>query len=235
YDVRLSAYGNDLMQGVGYVIQAVQIMLSRLGDHRIGMLNETEKVIITQTWMAENLKTTKYNDGTPIPLVTDNTEWMNIGFPNSPGYCWYNNDISNRNPYGALYWINNNGMLCPTGWHVPQGGDWSSLVMTIDQIYPDGKSFYELSPTAGGPLKETGTIHWEYPNTGATNKSGFTALPGGRRTMGGEFDLMGKYGVFLEGSYYQILLTTSSTLIEVSDMGNGIETVGVSVRCIRDN
>ena len=78
----------------------------------------TSVTIGTQVWMVENLKTTKYNDGTPIPNVTDNTEWSNL---TTPAYCWYDNDITKKNPYGALYngYAVRTGKLCPTGWHVP--------------------------------------------------------------------------------------------------------------------
>jgi uncharacterized protein (TIGR02145 family) len=121
--------------------------------------------------MAENLKTTKY-----IPLVSDSTEWRNLL---SPGYCWYDNDIANKDEYGALYnWYAVDASdLCPIGWHVPTYDEWELLVSHLG-----GKD------VAGGKLKETGTRHWESPNTGATNESGFTALPSGTR---GSFDAIG--------------------------------------------
>ena len=114
-----------------------------------------------QIWMAENLKATHYNDGTGIPYISVSS---------SDGYCWYNNDPSTyKNTYGALY---NWGAvfkdkLCPTGWHMPSRSEWGTLT-----------TFLGGDTVAGGKLKETGTIHWNTPNTGATNESGFTALPG---------------------------------------------------------
>jgi uncharacterized protein (TIGR02145 family) len=81
----------------------------------------------TQTWMKENLKTTKYNDGTAIPLIEDTTAW---GVQPTPAYCWYNNDSSKyKNPYGAFYnwYVVNAGNLCPTGWHVPSDVEWTIL------------------------------------------------------------------------------------------------------------
>jgi len=87
----------------------------------------TTVTIGTQVWMVENLKTTKYNDGTGIPLVTDNTVWCNLS---TPGYCWYNNDETTyKNPYGALYnWHTvHTGKLCPSGWHVPTDSEWITL------------------------------------------------------------------------------------------------------------
>ena len=137
----------------------------------------------SQIWMAENLKTTKYNDGTSIPLVTNNTSWAVLS---TPGYCWYNNDASTyKNTYGALYnfYTVETGKLCPTGWHVPTNIEWTALT-----TYLGGES------VAGGKLKETGTTHWNSPNTGATNETGFTALPGGYRNNNGAFNDIGNQG-----------------------------------------
>lgn len=133
-----------------------------------------------QIWMAENLKTTKYNDGKAIPLVTDNAAWTNrdsIALT-TPAYYWYDNDSTTKKTYGALYngYAVKTGKLCPTGWHVPDDAEWSELT-----TYLGGED------VAGGKLKETGTDHWQGPNKGATNESGFTALPGGYRTMNGKF------------------------------------------------
>ncbi len=122
----------------------------------------------TQVWMAENLRTTKFNDGVSIPNVTDDMEWEKL---TTPGYCWYDNDPSSfKDTYGALYnWYTvNTGKLCPTGWHVPTNAEWNIL------------SDY-LGTDAGGKMKETGTTTWVSPNTGASNFSGFTAIPGGSR------------------------------------------------------
>jgi len=137
----------------------------------------------TQVWMMENLKTTKYNDGTSIPMITDATAWENL---NSAGFCWYDNDsIANKNTYGALYNWNavNNGKLAPAGWHIASDADWTTLT-----TYLGGDS------VAGGKLKEKGTSHWQLPNTRATNESDFTAIPGGYRHMDGEFFEIGQSG-----------------------------------------
>jgi len=159
----------------------------------------------TQTWMVENLKVTKLNDGTSIPNVTALTAWNNL---TTPGYCWYNNDIANKKLYGALYnWYNvSTGKLCPTGWHVPSVTEWTTLIN-----YLGGES------VAGGKLKETGTTHWVTPNTGATNTSGFTALPAGIRysntddfaeSLGGETD-------FWTSTQYTNQLNNEYTVIDV--------------------
>ncbi len=125
----------------------------------------------TQEWMAVNLRTSKYREGTAIPQETDNTAWQNAS---SGAWCWYANDNSYNQPYGKLYnWyavIDARG-LCPTGWHVPSYAEWTTLT-----------SFLGGLSVAGGPMKEMGTAHWTSPNTGATNASGFSGLPGGFRS-----------------------------------------------------
>jgi uncharacterized protein (TIGR02145 family) len=145
----------------------------------------TSVTIGTQVWMVQNLKTTKLNDGNPIPDIIDNIAWLSL---TTPAYCWYNNDASTyKKDYGALYnWYTvKTGKLCPSGWHVPSNEEWITL-----RTYLGGEAI------AGGKLKESGTSHWQSPNTGATNESGFTALPGGgRRNVGsgneGKFDGQG--------------------------------------------
>jgi uncharacterized protein (TIGR02145 family) len=133
----------------------------------------------TQVWMAENLKTTKYNDGTAIPKVTDNSSWT----ANTTGaYCDYDNDPINSVTYGKLYngyvlASTNTKKICPTGWHMATDAEWYDLALTID---PSAQLIIGTeSSIAGGKLKETGIIHWNSPNTGATNETDFTALPGG--------------------------------------------------------
>jgi uncharacterized protein (TIGR02145 family) len=131
----------------------------------------------SQTWMAENLKTTKFNDGTTIPYVPGNSVWSSL---TTPGYCWYNhNELTYGNTYGAIYnwYAVNTGKLCPIGWHVPTDDEWSILT-----------SYLGGEKIAGGKLKETGVIHWDSPNTDATNETSFTGLPGGWRLFtDGEF------------------------------------------------
>jgi uncharacterized protein (TIGR02145 family) len=150
--------------------------------------NKYATVIIgTQTWMAENLKTTQYiNNGGFAYTAEANNIWANTY---NPCYCWYNNESKNKEIYGALYnWpaISIEG-LCPSGWHVPSEDDLTVLV-----------NFLGGEDVAGGKLKEQGTVHWESPNTGATNESGFGALPGGWRNfaIGAAFDMEGEYSVW---------------------------------------
>ncbi len=180
----------------------------------------------TQLWMVENLKTTKYNDSEDIPLVTDNTEWINLI---TPACCWYNNDMSTYgDAYGALYnWhAVNSGKLCPDGWHVPSDEDWTTLI-----DYLGGESI------AGGKLKEEGTTHWEDPNTGATNESGFTSLPGGSRQDDGSFEGIGREGVWWSSSeggteYAGFWLMSFQSITVLSDSEN--KYLGFSVRCVKD-
>ncbi|MBV5329787.1 MAG: hypothetical protein JZU65_19525 [Chlorobium sp.] len=183
-------------------------------------------VIGTQTWFAENLKTTKYKDGTAIPLVTDNTAWKNL---TTPAYCWYNNTVSNKATYGALYnWHTvSTANLCPAGWHVPSDSEWKTLT-----------DFLKGESTAGNKLKEAGTTHWNSPNTGATNESGFTALPGGYRDgYNGSFLNMGIVGVFLTPTITiinTIAIRGGSYDSTVFGKGDCFNKDGLSVRCIKD-
>jgi uncharacterized protein (TIGR02145 family) len=187
----------------------------------------------TQTWMAENLKTSKYNNGTTIPLITDSNAWQIL---NTPAYCWYNNDaIAYKTPYGALYnWysvdaVSNGGKnVCPTGWHVPSNAEWNSLI-----TYLGGES------VAGGKLKETGTTHWLSPNTGATNESGFTALPNGSRSLPGTFSSsIGSTSALWSStesipSRGWLRILGNSIISEIN--GENDKQTGFPLRCIKDN
>ena len=146
----------------------------------------------SQIWMAENLKTTRFNDSTSIPEVSDNMAWSN--FLVTPAYCWYNNDeASGRNIYGALYnWFTvGTGKLCPAGWHVPDNTEWTVLA-----TYLGG------SKVAGGKMKVIGIQFWRQPNTGATNSSGFSGLPAGSRGYTGEFLWRGEDLTLWTSSFY---------------------------------
>jgi len=180
----------------------------------------------TQVWMLENLKVTKLNDGTAIPLVTDKTSWLNL---TTPGFCWYNNyEATNKDTYGALYnWYTvNTGKLCPTGWHVPTDAEWTTLTS-----YLGGES------VAGGKLKEAGTTHWKSPNTGATNESGFTGLPGGMRNVPGFFYNIKDSGIWWSSTEYD----ATDGLLSRADYNYGgfykhnlVKTCGFSIRCVKD-
>jgi uncharacterized protein (TIGR02145 family) len=180
----------------------------------------------TQTWMAENLRTTTYNDGTAIPNVTDNDSWVT----STGAYCNYNNTTSSDTiaTYGRLYnWYTiNTGKLAPKGWHVPTDAEWTTLT-----TYLGGES------VSGGKLKETGTTHWISPNTGAANETGFTALPGGYRFNDGAFYGIGSFDSWWSTTEYNATLAwyrlmyfnDSDVLRDYYD-----KKVGMSVRCVKD-
>lgn len=178
----------------------------------------------TQTWMAGNLKTTRYNDGTGIQLLTDSISWSADTFG---AYCWYKNDPATyKATFGTLYnWYTvNNGKLCPTGWHMPTDPEWATLTNYLGDI-----------AIAGGKLKETGTTHWQSPNTGATNETGFTGLPGGYRTSDGSFVYVGFYGIWWSATAGTVV---SAWILDYSNDDfyslNVNKKSGYSVRCVRD-
>jgi len=188
--------------------------------------NEYKTVIIgTQLWMAENLKTTSYNDGSSIPLVTDGTEWANL---TTPAYCFYENDEATYGDiYGALYnyYTASNADLCPDGWHVPDASEWATLT-----TYLGGDSL------AGGELKETGLSHWLSPNTGATNESGFTALPGGLRSWNGDFGYITEYGNWGSSTQENLLWVSRRIGFNRASIPrlDRYKENGYSIRCIKD-
>ena len=197
----------------------------------------------TQTWMVENLKTTKYNDGTAIPLITDNSAWINL---TTPGYCWYNNDSTTyKNTNGALYnWYTvNTGKLAPTGWHVPTDAEWTALgnYLTANGYNYDGSTsgdYYAKSLAATtswtiDPYTEAGAIGH---NLSKNNSTGFSALPGGYRDYG--FVLTGDYCHWWSATENdttnaldRIMVFDSNSL----DQSYDDKELGSSVRCIRDN
>jgi len=179
-----------------------------------------------QTWMAENLKVTHYRNGDPIPNVTDDTEWANI---TNGAYCAYDNDESNADVYGYLYnWfaVEDSRNIAPEGWHVPTNNEWETLV--------DYLGGYDV---AGGKLKETGTTHWDSPNTGATNQVNFTGLPNGNRFYGdGKFHGLGGSGTFWSSTGYNSGNAWSWMLIDnLSGIYNNspAKNHGKSVRLVR--
>ena len=195
-------------------------------------------IIGEQEWMAENLKTTTYNNGVSIPNVSDDLNWAKS---TSGAYCWYENDKTQfGDAYGALYnWhAVNTGILCPKGWHVPTDAEWGTLVQFID---PTSSSF--VSFIAGGKLKSTRTApdahpRWDSPNVGATDEYGFSALPAGYRDTDGTFD----------GALYTCFLWSSSEKNALFGQCRGIYNIdsnfgwsylnkqdGFSVRCLRDS
>jgi len=183
-------------------------------------------VIGTQSWMAENLKTTKLNDGTSIQVETGDTEWEALVIP---GYCWYdNNEATYKNTYGALYNWNAviTGKLCPSGWHVPSQSEWETLRDNVG-----GENL------AGGKLKEKGTVHWNSPNTGASDEFGFTALPGGERYQYGDYGYLGINNNFWSTTIgpgtnpLAVRMYHDSQIFHMSEFHKGR---GLSVHCVKN-
>jgi len=181
----------------------------------------------TQCWMRENLKVTHYRNGDPIPNVTDGTAWSNL---TTGAYCNYDNDANNSTTYGRLYnWyaVGDIRNIAPTGWHVATDAEWTTLT-----TYLGGEE------VAGGKLKEAGYMHWYSPNTGATNETGFTALPGGDREFGGAFGDIGYDGAWWSSTenytpffaWYRIVGSIFSNVYRACYYQEG----GISVRCVRD-
>lgn len=236
-----AAPSGGFLRGMKYV---VPVNAADAADPVDGDGNTYATVLIgTQVWMASNLKTTKYNNGTPIPYVKNPVE----SSLTTGGYCYYNDNIGidYGATYGALYnWyavddnvstkIASNGGLniCPIGWHVPTKEDWTTLI-----TYLGGTA------VAGGKLKETGTGHWTAPNTGATNEFGFTALPGGYRFyLGSPFSLessgVGLIGAWWSSSANSVNNGWDMIIQSGSSSGSSDDATAkswwLSVRCVKD-
>jgi uncharacterized protein (TIGR02145 family) len=180
-----------------------------------------------QTWMAENLRTTKYRNGTNIiPINTNNTLWAS----NTTGaYCSHNNNTANDCPYGKLYnWyaVNNANQLCPTGWHVPTDAEWTTLI-----------TFLGGESVAGGKMKSTGTQYWLI-NIDADNSSGFSGLPGDSRFNDGLFFSIGYFGYWWSSTESSTTNAWRRSLHYpegyVYRSNNSPKKSGLSVRCLRD-
>jgi uncharacterized protein (TIGR02145 family) len=178
-----------------------------------------------QIWFKQNLKTTRYRNGGNIPYVLGNTDWQAL---TKGAWSYYDHDASNNAIYGKLYnWFTTQGdTLCPTGWHVPSDAEW--IILTD---YLGGES------VAGGKLKSVGTTYWNSANTGATNESGFSALPGSYRNFDGNFGNIRNDASFWSASeYYNDIAWLRQLLnnLSVFFKSNNFKSSGSSVRCLRD-
>jgi uncharacterized protein (TIGR02145 family) len=194
-----------------------------------GNIYQTIK-IGTQFWMAGNLRTTRFNDGTSIPLVTDATAWERLS---TPGYCWYNNDAATyQSAYGAIYnWYTvNNTRLCPSGWHVPTYYEWGTLTNYLG-VAPES-----VNRDSIGKIKAADTNNWIRADS-SINKRGFTSLPGGYRNDDGSFSPIGDYCRWWMSAEWNIY-TVWGPFITYGYSGGVNSFVGIrqgfSVRCIRD-
>ena len=186
-----------------------------------------------QEWMAENLRTTSYANGDPIPNIIDGTQWSNL---TTGAWAHYNNDNLLENTYGKLYnchVVADFRNVCPTGWHVPYDSEWNTLINYLDPNANGGNQ----PNTAGGKMKSTGTQLWQFPNLDATNEIGFSALPGGQRWEDGAFDLLGSMGCWwsntLEegGVYWYRNIAHDNGGAYRSNAG---PKVGNSIRCLKN-
>lgn len=182
-----------------------------------------------QLWMAEDLMTTHYSDGSPIPLVENYDEWANLSLP---AYSWYNNDSANAANFGILYnwYAVESGKLCPEGWHVPSDEDWIALESAVGG-----------AEIAGGALKETGLELWKTPNTEASNEGGFSARPGGYRSYNGTFNLMRTSGYWWSSSQKSWYGSAPKALYRYMRYDDRAlarhiaeKTNGFSVRCVKN-
>ncbi len=184
--------------------------------------------ICNQTWMQKNLEITTYRNGDAIPQVTNPAEWFAL---TTGAWCYYNNDPANGSVYCKLYnWYAGNDPrgLAPAGWHIPSNAEWTILTDCLGGI-----------TIAGGKLKEKGLLHWNTPNTDATNKSRFTAVPGGNLvSIDGLFFNKGLLANFwsstsfsITAAYYRRIVYNNGT---IQSFGGAFNGDGFSVRCIKD-
>jgi uncharacterized protein (TIGR02145 family) len=192
--------------------------------------------------MVENLKTTKYNDGTAIPFITDNSAWANL---TTPGYCWYNNDSTTyKNMYGALYnWYTiNTGKIAPKGWHVPTDAEW---IILENFLIANGYNYNGSTSVDYLAKSLASTIIWATSNGLGTigndltknNYTGFSALPGGFRSSNG-YSEIGTASDFWSSTAGNSSLAWYRYLdYDINDLGrnDGYKYIGCSIRCVKDN
>ena len=190
-----------------------------------------------QWWMAENLKVTHYRNGDSILNVTDNGIWSGL---TTGACCDYNNDENNAATYGKLYnWyaVSDSRNVAPAGWHVPTDNEWKQLEMYLGMSQAQADSIGKRGTDEGGKLKEAGTTHWSSPNTGATNESGFAALPGGYRGYNGTFLDVGHAAFFwCSTENYSPNAWWRAVYYSYSQVYRNYvwESYGFSVRCVKD-
>jgi len=201
----------------------------------------------TQVWMLENLKTTKYRNGDPIPNIRDETQWKK---QTSGGYCDYDNNVSNANIYGRLYnWyaVNDSRNIAPTGWHVPSNAEWNTLInYLINNGFGYGGSGNDIAKSMAA------TTGWYVSSVvgnigndpASNNKSGFTALPSGDRGYTGSFLGIGydcswwsttEHKSYSDEAYFRNLYQDSDYVWGDGDRDGRDKISGSSVRCVKDN
>ena len=219
--------GTSQLLSVPYAFYAAKSGDSAALQSQVASLQTTtySTVLIgTQYWMEKNLEVTQYRNGDIIPYVSQPADWEGL---TTGAWCYYNNDPESG--YGKLYnWyaVNDPRGLAPTGWHVPTDAEWTTLT-----------TFLGGEAVAGGKMKTPGTMSWLTPNTGATNSSGFSGLPGGFRNSNGPFDLFGSYGLWWSSTEDSTPYAWSRNLNYNNgnvDRYTDAKPFGFSVRCLRD-
>jgi len=204
--------------------------------------NEYDVVTIgTQKWLKQNLKATKFNDGSPIPLTVANADWTQVISDEEPAYAYHDGDILNVPQYGLIYTpytalpsFNGSKNVCPVGWSVPKRSDFLTLRTFLDPVGPN-----ELDNVAGTFLKTTGS-EWTSPNYGANNLTGFDAVPGGQRWSSGSYPFFSKRAYFLtqefNGSSGTALFIAQLNHDELflRDSASSITLTSSAIRCIKD-
>lgn len=213
-----TAYGNEI---------SFTLFLNTPGPSAVDIDGNTYNSVKigNQIWMTANLSTTKFNDNTNIPLVTNGMKWQDL---TTPAYCFYGDNLWYKE-YGALYnWYSvNTGKLCPTGWHVATNAEWNTLY-----------KFLGGTSVAGGKLKEVGTTHWADPNIGATNESGFTAIPCGLR-VGNQLHNFREQGYWWSldqmDLWFVIVHHLYNREVSIDANHSFLKDYGFSVRCLQNN
>lgn len=197
------------------------------------------RIIGTQQWMAENLKTSHYRNGDPIPLELNNSQWLAL---TTGATAWYQNDSATYEcPYGQLYnfyAVADPRNVCPVGWHVPSIAEFDLLLINLDSLADTSLCYFcDISATAGEQLKSPGLTYWNTPNAPTSNNSGFSALPTGSRNFNGTYHSIHAFnhiwtststainaGAFYSFQYNNTIVTRDSNYKQF----------GLTVRCVRD-
>jgi uncharacterized protein (TIGR02145 family) len=247
------AVSKEYVDGLKQQIKILEDNLIAAGTFKLADVEGNQYNVVkigTQVWMKENLKTTKYNDGTAIPNITDYGTWVDA---TTGAYCDYNNTPSNSTTYGRLYnWhaVDNNTATkvasnggknaCPTGWHVPSDNEWTTLT---DYLTNNGYGYggsgsdiaKSMAATSGWTTDPTaGNVG---NDQASNNSSGFTALPSGFRSSNSTFNNIGDYGTLWSSTeystayaYYRIVYYSNTDVERLSNYKGH----GFSVRCLRD-